>query len=220
MAEHLLDRAQVGACVEHMGREAMAQAVRRERRVDTRARSAAGRRYSGPTRVVSRPPRKFVITGPSSVHAIGIALRHALSASSAGSPSGTIRSLLPLPARTITIPSSSSMSRQQGRSIRSRAGRRNRALRGSRGRAKRRRTFSHRYRLRPAGGHRPRRNICGSRCSGPWSSASCAPDSTDVHGGGRASERYALIANSRRCTVARLSVLHHLGQIAAHVVGA
>ena len=43
---------------------------------------------------------------------IGITMRHAFSASSAGSPIGTTRSLAPLPARTVSIPISSSISRQ------------------------------------------------------------------------------------------------------------
>src|SRR5260370_19579193 len=54
MAEHLLDRAQVGSGVEHVRREAVAAPVRRDRRTQSRRHDTPGQEIYDPTR--RQPP--------------------------------------------------------------------------------------------------------------------------------------------------------------------
>ena len=107
MAEQLLDDAQVGAAIEQVRRERMAERVRRDARgrparagqplepgAQARARRGLRRRGSGTARVGLRPGR--VVGTPASSSGRPSA-RYASSASRAGRPSRPIRSFRPLP---------------------------------------------------------------------------------------------------------------------------
>src|SRR5580698_9891900 len=111
MTEHFLYRPQIRSITKHMRCERVTQPVRSDAGVDAGGLYSALQNHLDAAR--GQPSAaKIRDDGTVVLPRDGHRSFPLFSASRAGSPSGTRRSLLPLPARTITMPSSSSISRQ------------------------------------------------------------------------------------------------------------
>ena len=140
MAEHRLQRAQVGAALQQVGGEGVAQHVRASGRPPRPAVTAWRRTMPHSPIRESRPPRLFRKRhggrGPAAepaAHLVQVA-PHPVAARPR--PSGTSRSLRPLPKQVTQAHARGPRRRAAGRSAPRRAGRSRRAPPGSRGRAR------------------------------------------------------------------------------------